>query len=36
MKKKEIDYDIVIEMLDNLKGRVHVANENGLQSLMKF
>ena len=29
MKKKEIDYNIVIEMLDNLKGRVHVANPNG-------
>ena len=29
MKQKEINHDIVIEMLDNLKGRVHVANPNG-------
>ena len=36
MKQKEINQDIVIKMFDNLKGRVHVANENGLQSLMKF
>ena len=36
MKEKEINQDIVIKMFDNLKGRVHVANQNGLQSLMKF
>ena len=36
MKQKEINQDIVIKMFDNLKGRVHVANQNGLQSLMKF
>ena len=36
IKQKEIDQDIVIKMFDNLKGRVHVAHQNGLQSLMKF
>ena len=36
MKQKEINQDIVIKMFDNLKGQVHVANENRLQSLMKF
>ena len=36
MKQKEINQDIVIKMFDNLKGQVHVANQNGLQSLMKF
>ena len=36
MKQKEINQDIVIKMFDNLKERVHVANQNGLQSLMKF
>ena len=29
MKQKEIDQDIVIKMFDHLKGRVHVANQNG-------
>jgi len=32
VKHKEINHDIVIKMVDNLKGQVHVAN----QSLMKF
>ena len=36
MKEKEINQDIVIKMFDNLKGRIHVADQNGLQSLMKF
>ena len=36
MKQKEINQDIVIKMFDNVKGRVHVADQNGLQSLMKF
>ena len=35
-KQKEIDHDIVIQMFDNLKGRIHVAKENGLSSLIKF
>ena len=36
MKQKEINRDIVNKMFDNLKGLVHLANQNGLQSLMKF
>ena len=28
--------DIAIKMFDHLKGRVHAANKNGLQSLLKF
>jgi len=36
IKQEEIDQDIVIKMFDHLKGRVHVANQNGLQSLVKF
>ena len=37
MKQKEINQDIVIRhTICNLKGRVHMANQNGLQSLMKF
>ena len=36
MKQKEINQDIVIKMCDNLKGLVHMANQNGLQSLLKF
>ena len=32
-KQKEIDQDIVIKTFDHLKGRVHMANQNGLQSL---
>ena len=36
IKQKEINQDNVIKMFDNLKGQVHVANQNGLQSLMKF
>ena len=36
IKQKEINQDIVIKMFDNLKGRVHMANQNGLQSLLKF
>ena len=36
MKQKEIDQDIVIKMFDHLKGRVHMANQNGLQSLQKI
>ena len=29
----EIDQDIIIKMFDNLKNRIHLANENGLESL---
>ena len=37
-KQKEIDHDIVIRMFENLKGRIHLANESGdgLSSLIKF
>ena len=30
----EIDQDIIIKMFDNLKNRIHLANENGLESLL--
>ena len=30
--QKEIDQDIVIKMFDHLKGLVHMANQNELQS----
>ena len=33
---KKIEQDIVIKMFDHLKGRVHMANQNGLQSLQKI
>ena len=36
IKQKEIDQDIVIKMFENLKPKVHMANENGLTSLLKF
>ena len=36
LKQKEIDQDIVIKMFDNLKGKVHAANETGLNSLLKI
>ena len=36
MKQKEINEDIVINMFDHLKVQVHVANQNRLQSLLKF
>ena len=37
-KQKEIDQDmyIVIKMFDHSEGRVHMANQNGLQSLQKI
>ena len=35
-KQKEINHDIVIRMFENLKGRIHLAKENGLSSLIKF
>ena len=35
-KDQEINQDILIKIFENLKGRVHVANQNGLQFLMKF
>ena len=35
-KQKELDHGIVIRMFDNLKGRIHIAKENGLSSLIKF
>ena len=34
--KATIYQDIVIKMFDHLKGRVHMANQNGLQSLQKI
>ena len=30
----EIDQDIIIKMFDNLKNCIHLANENGLESLL--
>ena len=33
---KKIDQDIVIKMFEKLKGKVHAANENGLNSLLKI
>ena len=36
LKQKEIDQDIAIKMFDNLKGKVHTANETGLNSLLKI
>ena len=35
-KQKEINQDIVIKMFKKLKGKVHMANENGLTSLLKI
>ena len=35
-KQQEINHDIVIKMFENLKAKVHVANQNGLSSLLKF
>ena len=35
-KQKELDHGIVNRMFDNLKGRIHIAKENGLSSLIKF
>ena len=35
-KQKELDHGIVIRMFDNLKGRIHIAKENGLSSLIEF
>ena len=35
MKQIEIIQDIVIKMFENLKSKVHKANENGLTSLLK-
>ena len=36
IKQKEIDQDIVIKMFEKLKGKVHAANENALNSLLKI
>ena len=36
IKQKEIDQDIVIKMFKKLKGKVHAANENGLNSILKI
>ena len=36
IKQKEIDQDIVIKMFEKLKGKVHSANENGLNSILKI
>ena len=30
----EIDQDIIIKMFDNIKNRIHLANKNGLESLL--
>ena len=35
LKMKVQDQDIVIKMFENLKTKVHMANENGLTSLLK-
>ena len=37
-RQKEIDHDIVIQMFEDLKGRIHLAKESGdgLSSLIKF
>ena len=34
-KQKEIDQNVVMKMFDRLKGKVHSANGNGLNSLIK-
>ena len=36
IKQKKIDQDIVIKMFEKLKGKVHAANENALNSLLKI
>ena len=36
IKQKEIDQDVVIKMFENLKEKVHRANQNGLDSLLKI
>ena len=36
IKQKEIDQDTVIKMFEKLKGKVHLANRNGLNSLLKM
>ena len=33
---KKIDKNIVTKMFEKLKGKVHAANENGLNSLLKI
>ena len=33
---KKIDQNVVIKMFEKLKGKVHAANENGLNSLLKI
>ena len=33
-KVKEIDQNMVAKMFDNLKAKIHYANENGLTSLL--
>ena len=32
----EIDQDVIIKMFDELKAKVHIANQDGLFSLLKF
>ena len=34
--QKEIDQNIVIKMFDKFKGKVHTANETGLNGLLKI
>ena len=36
IKQKEIDQDIVIKIFEKLKGKVHAANENGLNINLKI
>ena len=36
IKQKEIDQDIVIKMFEKLKRKVHIANQDGLTSLVKI
>ena len=35
-KDGHIDQDVIIKMFDELKAKVHIANQDGLFSLLKF
>ena len=36
IKQKEIDQNMVIGMFEKLNGRIHLANQHGLHSLLKL
>ena len=36
LKQKEINQEIVIKIFEKLKQKVHTANQNGLNSLVKM